>query len=315
MDMTKYEEEYVEINGVNHYFLHYRKDADAPVLLFIHGGPGSTESMIAYLVEAYEERNYSIVYYDQRGTGKTYLKSKLADANMVKLQEDLLQIVLHIKKKYKKEKVGILGHSFGTSIGSLFALKYSEHVLFYIGCGQMIDTYGGECYAFEKLKKAIEEAGNEKDKQKLKTLGTYPMQQFDKKMLGKMRKIRALQGKYHLAGSIDKKMLKIIRKSPIMGLKDWWPLMVGVMKNMEVMKDLMEYNLRKEGTNFQIPMYFVMGEEDEQTPIALVKQFYEEIDAPKKEFFTIKNAGHYTMIDNVKVWQKTMVHIVNDNLK
>lgn len=70
-----YEEEFVQLNGVSHYLLHYRSKKADPVILFIHGGPGTTEAMMAYLVEEYEERNYNIVYYDQRGTGKTYLKN------------------------------------------------------------------------------------------------------------------------------------------------------------------------------------------------------------------------------------------------
>ena len=58
-----YREEYVRINGISQYLLHYPAAPEAPVLLQIHGGPGAPASVFAYLVEAYP-KNYSIVYYD-----------------------------------------------------------------------------------------------------------------------------------------------------------------------------------------------------------------------------------------------------------
>lgn len=66
-----YAEEYVHAAGIEHYLLHYRSRPEDPVLLFIHGGPGQTESFFAYVVEEYAARDYNIVYYDQRGAGKT----------------------------------------------------------------------------------------------------------------------------------------------------------------------------------------------------------------------------------------------------
>ena len=99
----KYKEEYIDISGVTHYLLHYQCKPEAPVLLFIHGGPGQSESAIAYMVEEYVERNYNIVYYDQRGAGKTYLKNKKIKPNTEALKQDLLEIVCYLKKLYKNQ--------------------------------------------------------------------------------------------------------------------------------------------------------------------------------------------------------------------
>ena len=75
---SDFKEEYVTLAGIEHYLLHYQTKPENPVLLFIHGGPGQSESMMAYVVEEYEKRNYNIVYYDQRGAGKTYLRNKFS---------------------------------------------------------------------------------------------------------------------------------------------------------------------------------------------------------------------------------------------
>lgn len=182
----QYEEEYVKLNGVSHYLLHYRSKKEEPVILFIHGGPGTTEAMMAYLVEEYEERNYNIVYYDQRGTGKTYLKNRKAKPNTELLKEDLLEIVLYLKQRYQKEKIVILGHSWGSVLGSMFALEHPEHTLCYIGCGQVIDFIENETVGYLKVKEAIEDAGSIKDKKKLEKIGNYPSHQFDMESFRKM---------------------------------------------------------------------------------------------------------------------------------
>lgn len=308
--VKKYEEEYVKINGAEHYLLHYKTKQEAPVFLFIHGGPGQSEAMMAYIVEEYSDRNYNIVYYDQRGAGKTYLKNKKERPNTEILKKDLLEIVLYVKKKYQKEKIGIIGHSWGSVLGSMFALEHPEHILCYIGCGQVIDLIENERVGYHKLKVAIEKSGNIRDKKKLEKIGEYPVAgTFDIKAFQKMGKIRNLQGKYHLAASFDKKMIKMFYKSPIMGVRDIFPFLTSMVVNMQVMNELMSFDLRSKGMEYQVPVYYVLGENDQQTPIELSRAYFDEMTAPKKKLYLIKNAGHAAMIDNVEDYRSAICEI------
>lgn len=306
-----FEEEYVTINGIEHYLLHYKTKKEAPVLIFIHGGPGQSEAMIAYVVEEYTSRNYNIVYYDQRGAGKTYLKNKKAKPDTEILKEDLLEIVLYIKKAYQKEKVGIIGHSWGSVLGSMFALEHPEHTLCYIGCGQVINLMENERVGYEKLKDAIEKTGNKKDRKKLDKIGEYPIAAFDAKTYRKMGKIRSLQGKYHLAAKFDKNMIRMFRKSPITGMADIFPFITGMVVNMQVMKELMSFDLYSKGVEYQVPVYYVLGENDQQTPVEISIAYFNEIATPDKKLYLIKNAGHAAMIDNLNDYRAALCEIVD----
>ena len=310
-----YEEEYVKINGIEHYLLHYRTKEEDPVLLFIHGGPGQTESMIAYIVEEYANRNYNIVYYDQRGAGKTFLKNKKARPDTEILKKDLLGIVLYVKKLYRKDKVGIIGHSWGSVLGSMFALEHPEHLLCYIGCGQVVNLMENERVGYNKLKEAIEQSGNKKDMIKLEKIGEYPVADtFDMKIYQKMGKIRKLQGKYQLAASFNKDMLKMFKNSPIMGNKDILPFLTSMMVNMQVMKELMSFDLKRKGIEYQVPVYYVLGENDQQTPVEISMAYFDEISAPDKKLYLIKNAGHVVMIDNMDDYRAAVCEIVGENI-
>lgn len=308
----KYEEEYVRINGIEHYLLHYKIKKEAPVLLFIHGGPGQSEVMMAYILEEYECRNYNIVYYDQRGAGKTYLKNKKERPDTQLLKNDLLEIVLYLKKLYRKEKIGIIGHSWGSVLGSIFALEHPEHTLCYIGCGQVVNLIENERTGFEKLKAAIEASGSKSDRRKLMKIGAYPVEgSFDMKNYRKMGQVRKLQGKYHLAVDMDKGMIKMFLHSPVTGIADILPFLTGMIVNKKVMGELMSFDLRNKGTEYQVPVYYVLGENDQQTPVEIGTSYFEEITVPDKKLYLIKNAGHLTMIDNMDDYRASICEIVN----
>ena len=309
---VNFREEYVTLSGIEHYLLHYQTKPDNPVLLFIHGGPGQSESMMAYVVEEYEKRNYNIVYYDQRGAGKTYLRNKKEKPDTEILKNDLLEIVLYLKKVYQKEKIGILGHSWGSVLGSMFALEHPEHTLCYIGCGQVVDLMENERVGYLKLKNAIEKSGNKKDQKRLLKIGEYPVDYFDMQVYKKMGMVRKLQGKYNLAMFFDKSMIKIFMKSPIIGMRDIIPFLTGIMVNMQVMSDLMSFDLRQKGVDYQVPVYYVLGENDQQTPVELGKKYFDEIKAPVKKMYLIKNAGHCPMLDNTVDYRNAIFEIVKN---
>ena len=306
----QYTEEYALVGGIEHYLLHYHSKPEDPVLLFIHGGPGQTESFFAFVVEEYAERDYNIVYYDQRGAGKTWLKNKKCRPDTETLKKDLLEIVLYLKKKYGKEKIGVLGHSWGSVLGSMFALEHPEHTLCYIGCGQVIEIMENERIGYAILKDAIEKGGNRKDRRKLEKIGEYPTQHFDWNAYRKMGQIRSLQGKYGLAQDFSRAVIDLWRRSPIMGMRDLLPFMTGMLVNMQLMRELMYFDLRKNGSCYQVPVYYVLGENDSQTPIEISMKYFEDVQAPEKQLYLIPDAGHAPMIDNVEEYRKAIREIV-----
>lgn len=305
-----YMEEYAFIAGIEHYLLHYKSKPEDPVLLFIHGGPGQTESFFAFVVEEYAGRNYNIVYYDQRGAGKTWLKNKKSKPDTETLKNDLLEVVLYLKKEYGKEKIGILGHSWGSVLGSMFALEHPEHTLCYIGCGQVINIVDNERTGYAILKDVVERSGNKKDIKKLQKIGEYPTDHFDMKTYRKMGQIRSLQGKYGLAQDFGKMVIDLWRRSPIMGMKDLIPFMTSIMVNMQLMRELMSFDLRERGSCYQVPVYYVLGEKDSQTPIEISVKYFEEVQAPDKKLYLISDACHAPMLDNVEDYRKTVREIV-----
>lgn len=129
------------------------------------------------------------------------------------------------------------------------------------------------------------------------------------KYFRKMGQVRKLQGKYHLAVDMDKNMIKMFLHSPVMGIVDILPFLTGMLVNMRVMEELMSFDLREKGSQYQVPVYYVLGEKDQQTPVGLGVSYFEEIAAPDKELYLIKNAGHLTMLDNMEDYRAAICEI------
>jgi len=50
--------------------------------------------------------------------------------------------------------------------------------------------------------------------------------------------------------------------------------------------------------NYQLPIYYILGRNDEWTTSTIAAEYFETIQAPKKELYWIENAGHMVDTDN-----------------
>ena len=303
-----YREEYVRINGISEYLLHYPVEPEAPVFLHIHGGPGAPASPFAYLVEAFP-RNYSIVYYDQRGAGKTLRRNPFARLSMELLKQDLLETVLYVKRMYGKEKIGLIGHSWGSVLGSAFALEHPEHVSCYIGCGQMYCFRENEQRAYGFLRETVAQSGDPKAERALRRLGAYPAERCCPKALLAVTRMRSLQGRFGLAMTMDEEAKRIVRRSPVTDRLDLLFFALGGMHSAVLMREFWNYDLRDLGYVYQTPVCYIMGDRDRTTPFEIAREYFDKLEVPHKSWYFVPDAGHFAMLDNVAAWRDTLREI------
>ncbi|MGT2930015.1 alpha/beta fold hydrolase [Streptococcus dentasini] len=339
-------EEYVLINGCNHYLLHYKSMPENPVFIFIHGGPGEPSSPFAYLVEDYEERNYTIVYYDQRGAGRSRYKGSKTKVSLDLLKADLKELVAYLKQVYQKDKIGLIGHSFGSVLGSLFVLDHPQDILCYIGCAQSINFVEGERLIHAKLRQKIEKSGNLRDRKKLEKIGAYPSLPLDRKQILRVRQLSRKYKPYSRQANdgrdtdaLDRpdvnrgprldlsdsqsaavsddgivSLLKLFFKSPIikgLGIKDLWRLATGIFStaSRELTNSLEHIDLYKLGSDYQIPVYYILGNQDwDYSPFESAMTYFERISAPDKKLYLL-DAGHAMMSDNPEAYRQTICEI------
>lgn len=310
--------EFVTIGGIPQYLHHRGEDRDNPVMLFLHGGPGSPMLPFAQEFQIPWEKRVTVVHWDQRNSGKTYFKSDpkqiTPTTTIDQMIQDTYEVVEYLKNKYQKQKIMIMGHSWGSVLGSLFIKKYPKLVQAYIGVGQVVNMVENERVGYEKALETIKNAGNKKDYQALLSLNPYPIVDFNDEMLKKFTKVRKYQSKYKLSAGFTIDLLISGLSSPFYTLKDVsYFFKTGTLGDgqQHIMKYLMaSFDLPSLGTKYGIPIFYIHGERDWQTPYPLAKEFFSKIEAPYKLFYSIREAGHVTMLDQKEKFNKAFFDIL-----
>ena len=122
-----------------------------PPLIMLHGGPGLSETGFFRHFNAPLEKSFTVVYWDQRGAGKSFDRNiPRSSMTVEQFIADLDELVDAVRKRLGKTKVAIFGHSWGSALGVLYAARFPEKVAAYVGSGQIGDWPAGESasYAF-----------------------------------------------------------------------------------------------------------------------------------------------------------------------
>jgi pimeloyl-ACP methyl ester carboxylesterase len=277
----------------------------------LHGGPGSSNAFFAHILRPYWDFS-NVVYYDQRGTGKTLKKNKAIPNNLTMdvFISDLKQTISYIKKKYQTDRIVLLGQSWGTMLGTHYILKHPDDVIGYIGTGQVVDARREMKIVYDKLKDTLESAGAKKDLKKLNALGDYPNVSADN-FYNQVMPFQRLQSKHGLAINVSK-VVKTTLKSPVFRLSDLFLLPKGsklTHQSPDILNILLDYGIW-DITDYPVPVYYILGRDDWQVPSILAAEYFEKINAPRKKLYWIENAGHVTDVDNPADFCKAVKEVV-----
>lgn len=92
-------------------------------IIVLHGGPGFTHDYIAPDLEPLAAR-HTLVFYDQRGTGRSTLVSDSIGLSAARFVEDLEAI----RVRLGLSKAILLGHSWGVGLAALYAQRYTNRI-------------------------------------------------------------------------------------------------------------------------------------------------------------------------------------------
>ena len=102
-------------------------DRGNPILIYIHGGPGAVEMPFGWAFQRPWEDFFTVVQWDQRGAGRSYSlndpKTLATTLTIDRYRDDTIELIELLRKKYGKQKVFLLGHSWGSVVGLSVAAK------------------------------------------------------------------------------------------------------------------------------------------------------------------------------------------------
>ncbi len=286
----------VKINGENIQIMIRGCDRNNPVLLFVHGGPCWSE--IPYVVKYQKEweEKFTIVHYDQRGSGKSYQFFRdYSDVTANTHVEDLIALTEYVMEYLGQEQVVLVGHSYGTYVAINAAYQRPELYWAYVGIGQVSNKTEDELDNLNKYISAAEESGNTKDVHYLKSL-----QESVKN--GERRAPRRYARKYGLAArkiNDDLDYLQGFLFRPEYNLLDAIRIYTASCLYQEaLLKESSDNPITDIVMEMDIPVYFVMGKYDGMTSPDAAEAYLEALICNQsKEFVLFEDSAHFPQFE------------------
>jgi len=297
--------EKVKLGGQDQYLIIRGQDRNKPVMLFLHGGPGSPEFTFMKKTNRAIEKDFVMVYWEQRGAGKSYSKDIPAESmNLPQFISDTRELSILLAKRFKKDKIYLMGHSWGSFLGILTAYQYPDLYYAYFGIGQVCSQYKGEKNSFEWVKEQARKQNNTKAIESLSKL-TFPdslagMDIWYKYVMTERNYVSQFGGGITHEMTSMLPLVKIVLNAKEYTLSDKMNFMKASKYSLNhLWPSVIQKNLFNDIDSMRIPVYIFQGRYDNQTPYPIAKDFFNHLKARKKEFFTFENSAHSPVMEEV----------------
>lgn len=278
------ESEAVEIGGIKQWIQIKGENDKAPVLLFLHGGPGGSTMRYGQKFTDELQKYFLVVQWDQRETGKTALLNATDKPLTPDLfVEDAVAMIRYLLQRYAQEKIYLVGHSWGSFLSLSVAARHPELLAACFAMGAMVNQLESERLSLALMK---ENAEKKNDQEELKELAqvSVPFQ-------------NGTQLYYH------RKWVNIFMDAspPQKDYVEQWAI-----KWLTLFNEASKVNFIREIPEFKCPMFFLVGRHDYLTAFSLTEEYYKKVKASQKALVWFEQSGHSPNLTESKKFQETI---------
>lgn len=266
--------EAIRVGGIKQMVSLQGNDRSKPLFLFITGGPG--------LPGIYDEtsfftkelkKHFIVVQWDQRNCGKTLKLNPSPVKLSVRLfEDDTHELVTSLLKQFHRQKLFLMGWSWGTVLGFYVADKYPNLLYAYMAVSPIVSQLESERILLKELK---QKALKQKNLRAIRELGQVQIPFAN-----------GLQNYY------DRKWLLLFNGETLDDSTEFKKYFTENPEMMGLVRASNNNNLMQSLPEIKCPVYFFIGRKDHQTNYLLAEQYYKELKAPKKELFWFEKSGH-----------------------
>jgi proline iminopeptidase len=306
---------YVPINGTRQWISIRGNDVRNPVLLVLHGGPGSPEAPAAWTFQQSWEDYFTVVEWSQRGTDKTYeanTPARMAPGmTAAGMTDDAAALVQYLQQRFHRKKIFLLGHSWGTVLGVMLAQRHPDWFYAYIGVGQVVNTRRGERVGYDYALHEAEAHHNSGAISQLKAIAPYPGKTLTLDAIGVRSKWEMYYGGLAYGRRDFQWDARTWMLSPEYSDRDLNAIGTGSLYSLKyLLPALLSVNFDNV-TDFGCPVIQFVGAHDYTTPSSLVVDWFKRLHAPSKRLVVFADSGHMMFEEQPG---RFLVHMVNDAL-
>jgi pimeloyl-ACP methyl ester carboxylesterase len=305
----------LQINGSTQWVSIRGRDRNNPILLVLHGGPGSPEMPGDYTYQSPWEDYFTVVEWDQRGTGKTYAANdpaKLASTMTVEqMISDAEEVIEYLQRTFHQQKIFLLGHSWGSLLGVELAQRHPEWLYAYLGVGQMVNSAKSEAQGYQWALEQAREHHNADAEKELMSIAPYP-DEMGKMPLSKIdmqRKWLMFYGGLTWGRTDFSYEANAWELSPDYSEKELDAIDDGSAYSLSHLLTAFEAFNYENVVKFKCPILLFEGRHDYTTSFQVAADWFAKIDAPSKKLVWFDNSAHMVMQEEPG---RFLYHLITD---
>jgi len=302
------EVDYLHLGGLDQWVLIRGASLTNPPLILLHGGPGFSETHFFRHFNAPLETDFTVVYWDQRGSGKSF-ESKIPRASMTVEQfiADLDELVDAVCTRVGKTKVAIFGHSWGSALGVLYAARFPEKVAAYVGSGQVGDWPAGESSSYAFVLAEAQRLNYRRALRQLRAIGPPP--HTAQNLWTQRTCLNRIEG--NLRARTLWNLGRIFLGTPELSIVDLPNLLRGFRFSLDAMwTEVSGMNLMELVPELQMPVFFFLGRRDHWVPSEISVAYFDGLIAPSKRLVWFEESGHEPFADEPAKFNVSLVELV-----
>ena len=288
------EDRFIRIGGIDQWISIRGEDRNNPVLLLVHGGPGDATSLYGYALLRPWFKRFTVVQWDQRGAGLTYERNGTStpDVTLARIVHDGLELSDSLRRAFHKNKIIIVGHSFGSIVGLEMIRANPNLFSAYVGTGQIGAASDSTiAVAYRDVLAEARRRGEQAAVSELTEIGPPPWR--NGRGYGVEHKWTNLLEHDDLFLNAT---LALELTAPGATLRDFNERIDGEgFSGDKLVPQLGEVAPSLFRGTFSVPVFVFQGAGDLTAPPSLARAFVQRIHAPHKAFVTIRAAGHFAV--------------------
>ena len=301
----------IPINGVRQYISIRSEQERAPLLLYLHGGPGYTALPLVLKYNRELECSFTVAVWEQRGAGKSYYPFRPDETITIDtFLQDLLELTQYLLDHFHQKKLYLVGHSWGSVLGLRFIQHNPEYVYSYIGCGQVVNMKKSWQIARNF---AIKQA-NGKEKEKLKQIDpVFTGEKWLEDLLFLTKQITKFGGSLY-GKTNQNSLIPPFLLSKYYSLPDLIRRQKGSVQSLRrLWSELMEVNFEPI-LSYEVPVIFAEGHHDYHVSFDLVKRYYDTLQSEKR-FIWFEQSGHFPQWSEANKFNQLVTELVKGKLE
>lgn len=299
---------YRSLGGLDQWVMIRGESVANPPLIMLHGGPGLSETAFFRHFNAPLEKHFTVVYWDQRGAGKSFSRGiPRSSMTVEQFVCDLDELVDAVCERLGKTRVAIFGHSWGSAFGVLHAARFPDKVAAYVGSGQGGDWAAGEAASYAYALAEAQRRSRRRAVKKLRAIGPPP--HTAEALLAERTVVSRLEGRMRpralwkvgraVLGAQESSILEL--RSSMRGFRFSLDTMWG---------EVSRINLLERVPALQMPVFLFLGRKDHWVPPETSVAYFDVLTAPSKKLVWFEESGHEPFVDEPAKFNAAMVELV-----